>query len=137
MRAGRTFSIARFRAIAGGELANRLIDRQVVLTDGDLAFFRHHLFHDLLVARVVAYDQALWSDDVLDAITFDANAFDAVALVLVQLVDAGSADRFLVEVYDWNLYGAAYALARRNRLRSIAVSDATELAIVAMLAERR
>src|SRR5262249_23464736 len=48
-----------------------------------------------------------------------------------------AADLFVRRVYDWNLYGAAYALAEAlsNGIRS--VSRETEVMLVAMLAERR
>jgi hypothetical protein len=40
-------------------------------------------------------------------------------------------------VYDWNLYAAAYAVSQGRRHGSRAVSSETELALLAVLAERR
>jgi hypothetical protein len=137
-QSGRTFSLEVLASAVGDEVVERLLDADLLRTEDEYAFFRHHLFHDVLAARVAARDSGLWGDDdVLDAITFDANAFDAIALALEQLLDHEQADSFVVHIYDWNLYGAAYALARGRSLGSIAVSDGKELAILAMLAERR
>ena len=79
--------------------------------DGDDASFRHHLIHDYLAALHMAQDRSTWTPGGFDTITLTASSFDPLAMVLEQLPDPADADLFLRRIYDWNFYGAAYALA--------------------------
>ena len=134
--AGRTFDLQRFRELAGSatdklEAAGRLV------LDPPQASFDHHLFHDTLAARWLAADKARWNRADLNALTFDASSFDALALALEQLPDPALVDLFVRRIYDWNYYGAAYALARARQLGDFEVSTGMHVALLAMLAERR
>lgn len=133
----RYFQWARLIALAGEEVPSRLVDSGALKREDDGAYYRHHLFHDVLAAHAVARQPHRWSPSCFETLTFNANSFDAIGLGLELIHDAASADRFLLSVYDWNLYAAVYALARGRRLGSLAVSLDTEEAMLAVLAERR
>ena len=123
--------------LSNADIAPRLAASGAIRREGQWASFRHHLFHDALAAHAVASRPARWKPDVFDLLTFNANSFDAVGLGLEQVRGRRDADRFLLSVYDWNLYAAAYALARGRRLGRIDVDSDTEEAMLAVLAERR
>lgn len=133
----RYFKWSALLQLADPAMVARLVASGVICRDRDWAFFHHHLFHDALAAHAVARRPESWVGEVFDILTFNANSFDAVGLGLEQIRDEPAADRFLLAVYDWNLYAAAYALARGRRLGSLAVSTSTEEAMLAVLAERR
>jgi HEAT repeats len=123
--------------LSDADIAVRLASSGTIDRDGDWASFRHHLFHDALAAHAVARHPECWEGGVFDTLTFNANSFDAVGLGLEQIREGADANRFLLSVYDWNLYAAAYALARGRRLGTLAVDSNTEEAMLAVLAERR
>jgi hypothetical protein len=108
-----------------------------LVLDPPQASFDHHLFHDTLAARWLAADETRWNAAELDTLTFSASSFDALALALEQLPDPAQADLFVRRIYDWNYYGAAYALARARQLGGIEISTGMHVALLAMLAERR
>lgn len=133
----RVFQLLQFQTIAGKRPTKALIDAGVILLDGDVGFFRHHLFHDFLAARHVAQTPDLWTPSGFDVLTFQATSFDPLVLVLEQLDSQGTADRFVRSVYDWNVYGTAFAIAEGRRRGECLVSHEMEAVIVAMMAERR
>jgi hypothetical protein len=135
---GRMFPAAELDDVTGAsDLSGRLIGADLLLLEGDSAYFRHHLFHDFLAARAVAPRPELWNYGTFNAVSFKANAFDPFALVLEELREPNVSDRFVEAVFGWNQYASAYALARGRRLQSVSVSDAAELTVLGMLAERR
>jgi hypothetical protein len=134
---GRFFEIDALADGVGGDVVERLLRSGELRREGERAYFRHHLFHDALAAGAVAGNPDMWSRDWLDALTFAANSYDAVALALELIDTAEAADAFVTAVYDWSLYGAAYAVSQGRRHGSVAVSFSTELALLAVLAERR
>jgi len=133
----RTFALSLLEDRIGNELVDQLRDGGTLVVDGDLASFFHHLIHDYLASVHMARDGLTWDPDGFDVITLTASSFDSLAMVLEQLHDANEADRFLRRIYDWSFYGAAYALATCRGRRSASVSEEMEIALLAMLAERR
>jgi hypothetical protein len=133
----RTFPLSLLEAKIAPELVNRLRGVGLLSVDGDGASFRHHLIHDYLAAVYMAQDRSTWAPEGFDAITLTASSFDPLAMVLEQLPDPADADLFLRRIYDWNFYGAAYALATCRGRQSTSVSDEMQIALLAMLAERR
>lgn len=133
----RTFPLDRLEAGVSGELVSRLRSSGIVIVDGDVASFRHHLIHDYLASVHMARDRGTWSPSGFDAITLTASSFDPLAMVLEQLPDPAGADLFVRRIYDWNFYGAAYALATCRSRQSTSVTEGMEVALLAMLAERR
>ncbi|WIM12486.1 HEAT repeat domain-containing protein [Enhydrobacter sp.] len=139
--ASRTFDRNRFPAEAGIRAAETLIEGGVLLelADGRVAF-NHHWIHDYLASRHVASHSDLWAfarrHASLDALTFKANSFDAIAFVLEQL-SAESKDEFLRAVFDWNPYAAGYALAEAEEIAPSNISDTLRTIILAMLAEKK
>jgi hypothetical protein len=133
----RYFEWAALTALADQPVPDRLVESGSLVREQGWAFYRHHLFHDALAAHAVARQRSRWSPACFDTLTFNANSFDAIGLGLELLEDEAAADGFLLSVYDWNLYAAAYALARGRRLGRLAVSSNIEEAMLAVLAERR
>jgi len=133
----RTFPLDTFARIAGDRPTNALREAGTLLIEGTTAYFRHHLYHDYLAAAHLAADAARWGYDAFDALTFNASSFDALAMALEQLEEPPRADELLRRIYDWNFYGSAYALAKGRQLGSIQVSEQMEVALLALLAERR
>jgi hypothetical protein len=133
----RLFRRSALERLVGGDLVSRLISGEVLREDGDYAYFWHHLIHDVLVAHFLVSSRDLWQPDAFDVATFHATSFDALALALELIQSRQEADEFITAVYDWNYYASAYAVARGRRLGTAAVTPATELALLAMLAERR
>lgn len=134
---GRSFSLERFREIAGSVSTTKLLDAGALVIASDrTAHFLHHLLHDFLASRYVAsLGPTEWTSDVFDAITLQASSFDSVAMVFEQL-SGRTADRLLECLYDWNLYAAGYALAEAiNGL--VAPSQEMQVLIYAMLAEKQ
>lgn len=134
--AGRTFDHERFQDLAGSA-GDKLVASGRLVLDPPQASFDHHLFHDTLAARWLAADESRWGRAELNALTFGASSFDALALALEQLPDPARVDLFVRRIYDWNYYGAAYALARARQLGDVEVSTGMHVALLAMLAERR
>jgi hypothetical protein len=135
---GRMFSLAAFSTAAGESLAEKLQASGILVEDGptELAHFAHHLQHDYLVSRYLAAHQEEWSKDTLDVVSFKAASFDTIAMTLEQ-IDTGPADDFVRGVYDWNVYGAAYAVIEARARGRSRVSRDMEAVVHAMLAERR
>lgn len=133
----RTFSLVEFEQLAGAEITNRLIDAGVVIRANGGASFSHHLIHDYLASKALVADESLWMPVNFDVVTLRASSFDALAMALEQLANPEQADLFIRRTYDWNFYGAAYALATCRSRGSAAVTDHMEVALLGMLAERR
>ena len=129
----RTFEFVRFRDIAGTELTDRLKASGAIVTEGDLAYFDHHLKHDFLAAFHLESHSELWGPDSFNRITFMASSFDTVVLAMEEL-PRESTDRFIRALYDWNIYGAGYALSEG---RHDNVSAEMSTVVHAMFAERR
>jgi hypothetical protein len=130
----RTFVRSKFEAVAGVGAMKKLIAAGIVLEEGARAYFDHHLKHDFLAARFLAKHENLWTAISFKFLTFNASSFDAIALAIEQIQEPQKADRFFRKVFDWNLYGAGYAL---SEARNIAVPAETRVAALAMFAERR
>jgi len=133
----RMFSLDLLEADVPEELVNRLNGAGIIVVNGGVASFRHHLIHDYFASVHMAHDRATWSPSGFDAITLTASSFDPLAMVLEQLSDPEEADILLRRIYDWNFYGAAYALATCRSRQSTSVTQGMEIALLAMLAERR
>jgi hypothetical protein len=134
----RMFQLDAFSAAAGEDLAEKLRISGILVQDKatGLAHFAHHLQHDYLVSRHLAAHHTEWNKDTFDVVSFKAASFDTVAMTLEQ-IDTGAADDFVRRVYDWNVYGAAYAVIEARARGRSQVSGDMEAVVYAMLAERR
>jgi hypothetical protein len=133
----RTFDFASFTVRAGEEVARKLVAANLLEREDEFAYFAHHLYHDYLAARWLAHDQTRWDRAAFDALSFHASSFDALALALEQVREAELADELIRRIYDWNFYASAYALGKGRHLGSVLVTEKMEVALLAMLAERR
>jgi hypothetical protein len=129
----RTFELGTFCEIAGAELTDRLTASGAIVRSGDLAYFDHHLKHDFLASFYLASHSELWGSDSFNRITFMASSFDTVVLAMEELPRERT-DRFIRSLYDWNIYGAGYALSEG---RHDNVSSEMSTVVHAMFAERR
>jgi hypothetical protein len=133
----RLFPLSDLRNALHDRVVEELLRTHLVQTHNEDAYFRHHLFHDALAARALTTDSQHWNSDAFDALTFNASSFDSLGLGLELLDTPELAEKFLLDVYDWNFYASAYALARVDQQRKMAVPESTRLALLALLAERR
>jgi hypothetical protein len=133
----RTFLFADLERMIGQDESKKVVDAGVVIREGDSASFSHHLFHDYLASSALVSDEARWIDRLFDTVTLRASSFDSLAMALEQISEPERADLLIRRIYDWNFYGAAYALATCRGANSAAVTESMEIALLAMLAERR
>jgi hypothetical protein len=132
----RTFRLDRFEAEATVEVTQKLKTAGALIVADGLAYFNHHLKHDYLVSYYLASDEELWSPDSFNVATFFASSFDVLAMTLEQISEVASADKFVRRIYDWNYYGAAYAVAEALNAQTV-VSQEMQVVLLAMLAERK
>lgn len=134
----RTFPFAWLQASTNDDIVRRLEAAGILQHRDDTASFRHHLEHDYLVSRHAALSKD-WSPAVLTDITFSASSFDVLSMTLQQLSNTDEADMFVRKVYDWNLYGSAYAITegRLSETETTAISAEMQVAVMAMLAMRK
>jgi hypothetical protein len=133
----RTFTLSEFASVVSPTALTKLTREKTLLVTGTHAQFDHHLRHDYLAARYLAERQELWTPDVFTSVTFRASSFEVLAMALEQLPNTELADLFVRRVYDWNQYGAAYAVSEGRQRGSILVSKQMEVILLAMLADRR
>jgi hypothetical protein len=137
----RTFSLRFFAEVAGNATTERLREAgDLTVTDQtDTAYFSHHLKHDFLAAAHFKDEQDAWEGHGFDVLSLKASSFDALTLALQQLQNSHDADEFVTRAYDWNLYGAAYAVTEASEAGPSAtpVSAEMQFVILAMLAVRR
>jgi hypothetical protein len=132
--ATRTFSFRAFAEMVGAGTATKLSNSGALVVSGDLAYFDHHLKHDYLVSKFISSDANRWTTENFNTLTFNASSFDTVELAMEQIEERAEADRFLRSLYDWNIYGAGYALSEGRHQR---VSPDMTVVVHAMFAERR
>lgn len=135
----RSFLRRRFMEVGRDDVAGTLLAGGVlVAVDEDRVAFQHHWYHDYLASVHVAGRKSLWGFETrhatLDALTFKANSFDAIAFVLEQ-TRGEDTEVFLRAVYDWNPYAAGYALAEAN-IRESDVPRPIRVIVLAMLADK-
>jgi hypothetical protein len=132
--ASRTFNLQDFERVGGADVTRRLTESGSLITpDAGLAVFDHHLKHDFLASNHLAAQERLWNSDSFDHVTFSGSSFDAI-MMCVEQINENAADRFIREVYDWNLYGVGYSLGESRRHN---VSAEMRTVILAMFAERK
>jgi hypothetical protein len=134
----RTFPLSEFEVEASPIITEKL--RQagaLVLFRDQRAQFAHHLKHDYLVGRHIAEDRNLWNDGAFDVATFTASSFEALAMALGVLSTTEDRDALVRRIYDWNFYGAVYAVAEERHTGSARVSREMEAILCLMLADRR
>lgn len=93
--------------------------------------FAHHLYHDFLAALSLSRREEQWYREAFEVVTLNAASFDALPLAVCELRETSKADLLIRHIYDWNYYGASYALVPGL------VSQEMHTAILAMLADKR
>jgi len=130
----RTFAYETFAEVAGADTARRLVEAGAIVRHGQTAFFDHHLKHDYLASRFVVRNRQTWGADTFNTLTFHGSSFETIAMAMEQIGDRETADLFLRELYDWNIYGAGYSIAEGREEK---VSAEMRTIILAMFAERQ
>lgn len=128
---GRSMPETWLRQRTGRETFAKLIQSDAVRTSRGQAWFTHHLLHDFLAARALIGREADWDANSFDTVTLTAASFDSLRLAVEQLPGIVAADTLVRRIYDWNYYGAAYAMAAGH------VSIETHAVILAMLADKK
>jgi HEAT repeats len=128
---GRTMPEGWLRKRIKRSVFGRLIETDTIRTSRKRAWFTHHLLHDFLAARSLTTRDTEWGPRAFDIVTLAAASFDSLRLTVEQLPDVATADTLIRHVYDWNYYGAAYALVPGF------VSEETRTVILAMLADKK
>ena len=128
---GRTMPEAWLKRRVKRAAFGRLVESDAIRTNRKRAWFTHHLLHDFLAAHSLAAHAAKWEPEAFDVVTLMAASFDSLRLGVEQLSDRARADNLVRRIYDWNYYGAAYALVPEF------VSDETRTVILAMLADKK
>lgn len=133
----RSFSLATFEKNSSNTVVKKLREAGFLRVEGDIAYFDHHLKHDFLAALYVAASRDSWNRSTFDIVSFRASSYDCLALALQELRDSEAADQFVRQLYDWNPYSPAYAVAEALRHGKCVVSAEMQIVLLAMLAERR
>jgi hypothetical protein len=130
----RTFNLDDFVQVSSDIVVQKLEHAGAIIREGSVAYFDHHLKHDYLASKYLATRRGEWNPDTFRHVTFSASSFETMSLTLEQIVARDDADYFLRQVYDWNPYGAGYAIAEA---RQSAATREMHIVIFSMLAERR
>lgn len=128
---GRTMPEAWLRGHIKRQIFRRLIETDAIRISRKRGWFTHHLLHDFLAARSLTIRDTEWGPEAFDIVTLTAASFDSLRLAIEQIPDMTNADTLIRRVYDWNYYGAAYALVPGF------VSEETRTVILAMLADKK
>jgi hypothetical protein len=120
---------------AGQDLIGRLMSAGLMVNDGNLSRYAHHLIGDFLAVTPLVDRPATWTKSNFDALTFGGSSFDSLTILLEQ-TEESKRDRLLRRIHDWNFYASSYLLTQARRSHQ-AVAPAVELVLLAMLAEKR
>jgi hypothetical protein len=137
LHAALPFDVEELEAAVGTDVATKLLLSAVVEPkhNSRVAFY-HQLIHDYLASRYVAHDSRLWVPRTFDALSFDANTFEATLMVLDQLSSENDLSQYLTAFYDWNWFGTVRCIVRALEY-GWSVPLHLRLVVSAMLAEKR
>jgi hypothetical protein len=113
------------------DVYKQLTDSGALRQGSGQARFAHHLYHDFLAALSLSRREEQWYREAFEVVTLNAASFDALPLTVCELPETSKADLLIRRIYDWNYYGASYALVPGL------VSQEMHTAILAMLADKR
>ncbi|MCP9965836.1 NACHT domain-containing protein [Actinomadura madurae] len=127
---GRSFNAEWFRNEVSQEVITTLLEAGAVRERSGQMWYSHHLLHDFLAARYLKNTSNMWGPTAFGVVTLNAASFDALRLMVEQIPEEQRCDELIRSIYDWNYFGAAYALSGHVR-------DETRWTILAMLADKR
>ncbi|GAA2140473.1 NACHT domain-containing protein [Actinomadura napierensis] len=127
---GRSFAAQWFTNEISAAVVDTLLEAGALRTRSGQMWYSHHLLHDFLAARYLRSSPSIWGPAAFGVITLNAASFDALRLMVEQIPEERRCDELIRSIYDWNYFGAAYALAGHVR-------DETRWMILAMLADKR
>ncbi|MDQ7906846.1 hypothetical protein RB614_20230 [Phytohabitans sp. ZYX-F-186] len=136
-KAGLAFELDDMVRAVGSPIAKRLIESRLVQpVTGTKVSFYHQLLHDYLSSRSVAQRPETWVPRYFDALSFDANTYESVFMVLDQLGSEDAFARYITALYDWNWF-ATIRCVERALSDGWAVPHHLKLMLSAMLCEKR
>jgi hypothetical protein len=128
-----SFNAEIFRADAGEDTWNKLLESGVLKLSGGDVRFDHQLKHDYLASRYLALHNELWNSDSFDAVTFESKTFEPLLMTLEQLSDTTQGDKFIKNLYDWNWVATVTSLAKSDPKL---FSDEMSTFVLAAIAEK-
>ncbi|MEU4241883.1 HEAT repeat domain-containing protein [Actinoplanes sp. NPDC026619] len=134
---GLSFALEDLASVVSFEVARSLIEARIVQTvqDGTLVFY-HQLLHDYLASRSVARHVETWIPRYFDAISFDANSYESLLMVLEQLKTEDTFSSYIIALYDWNWFATIRCVERALR-EGWQVPHHLAVVLAAMLGEKR
>ena len=137
MRLGLGFDFNALSASTGVHAARKLLESGILIpTAGDNLAFYHQLLHDYLASRAVSTTPNRWNPQTFDALSFDANTFEAIFMVVDQLDSEEAITRYLTALYDWNWFGTVRCVERAMR-EDLPIPRDLAVTLCAMLAEKK
>ena len=135
--AGLRFSLAELTSSAGSRTVKKLLESGVLTwVEGSDVTFYHQLLPDYLASRAVCGRSDSWNPRTFDALSFDANTYEAVFMVLGQLDSEIAVTQYLTALYDWNWFGTVRCVDRALR-DGLSIPQELVVTLSAMLAEKR
>ncbi|WP_148680218.1 HEAT repeat domain-containing protein [Nitrosopumilus maritimus] len=126
-----SFELKNFVEITGQETFDKLLGGGAAFTTSDThATFSHQLLHDFLVSEYLASHPENWDVDEFDIATLESSSLESIHLVMQQIENKELADRFLLEVYDWNWKAAIASIILNSKL---GINNHSEDIVTAML----
>ena len=106
-----------------------------VQDQGDGRFiFDHQLKHDYLLSRTLVKNQAMWDGLNFDVASLESNSLESIFMAFEQIKEKADGEKFLLEVYDWNLRAAIKSIQHADKMQIKNSSYELILAILALVA---
>ena len=133
-----SFNLEEFEKVTGKEICKTLLGGGTIKkSEGGNASFDHQLMHDYLVSRYIAMNEERWDFELFDIATLESNSPESIYLTLQQITDKDLADKFLLQVYDWNWNVAIKSIAKNSELEIRNYSADIETAMLALVAQKQ
>ena len=133
-----SFNLKNFIEIAEKGTYDKILSGGAIFETSDThATFSHQLLHDFLVSKYLISSQDEWDIEVFDIATLESSSLESIHMVLQQIGDKERADKFLLEVYDWNWVAAIASIVLNAKLGIDNHSADIIIAMLALIAQKR
>ncbi len=133
-----SFELKEFEKVASQKTCEKLLDGGIIVkAEGGYASFDHQLMHEFLASRHVAYTKDIWGIESFDILTLESNSLESIYLTMQQITDKDLADKFLLEVYDWNWNAAITSIINNSKLDIRNHSEEIEISMQALVAQKQ
>ncbi|TDQ04796.1 hypothetical protein EV186_101754 [Labedaea rhizosphaerae] len=131
------FDVSALAEKTGRELARKLAESGLLIPAQEgAASFYHQLLHDYLCSRAVYNRPDSWVPSTFDSLSFDANTYEAIFMVVDQIESESMMTAYLTALYNWNWFATIRCVDRAIR-DGLEISDELLVTLSAMLAEKR